>query len=437
MKIMKKLFIKTLIIALAFLPFALLAQDVDDGSLKPRAGKFALTNASIETVTKGIILNGTIIIHNGKIEAIGANIQVPADAEVIDCTGKWIYPGMIDGGTRLGLVEVNSVPETADQQEIGNFTPNAQALTAINPNGTAIPVTRVSGVTTVLSMTQGGLFSGTAALINLVGYTPNQMYAGFKGVQLNFPGSARRGGFDRRSDDEIKRATDAGIKSLNDLWDRAALYLENQKAGTARYYPEMAALAEVIEGKVALLIEVNGAQDIENAIKWVQDKKVAKPILTGVAEGWRVADKIAASKIPVVTGPVIAIPTRQSDRYDRAYANPGLMAKAGVKVAIRTMDTENVRNLPFNAGFAIAYGMDKTEALKAVTIYPAEIFGVADQLGSLEQGKSATLLISTGDPFETKTQIEHVFIDGYLIPMISRHTRLYNEFLERSPGVKK
>jgi len=129
--------------------------------------------------------------------------------------------------------------------------------------------------------------------------------------------------------------------------------------------------------------------------------------------------------------------SRQSDRYDRAYANPGMLSKAGVKLAIRTGDTENVRNLPFNAGFAVAYGMDKEEAMKAITIYPAQIFGVADRLGSLEKGKSATLFVTDGDPFEHKTQISHVFIDGYNVPMISRHTRLYNEFLERSPGVKK
>ena len=200
------------------------------------------------------------------------------------------------------------------------------------------------------------------------------------------------------------------------------------------YYPEMEQLAKVVAGELPLLVEVNAASDITLAIEWIQSKNV-KAILTGVAEGWRVADKIAASKIPVITGPMLSIPTRNSDRFDAAYTNPGKMAKAGVKVVIRSNDAENTRNLPFNAGFAAAYGMGKEEALKAVTINAAEVFGVADRMGSIEQGKDATLFVSTGDPFETKTQIRHVFIDGYRVPMSNRHIKLYQEFLQRSPGL--
>ncbi len=344
---------------------------------------------------------------------------------------------MIDSGTRLGIIEVNSVPETQDHQEIGNVKPHVKALTAVNPNSVAIPVTRVSGVTTVLTMPAGGLIPGTAALINLVGYTPNQMHTGFSGVLMNFPSASRRGFRDRRSDADVKKDAEKAQKEINEMLERAALYRVNEEAGTARFYPELEALAEVVAGEVALIIEVNGAADIEAAIEWVKDQKIAKPILSGVSEGWRVADKIAESGIPVITGPVIGMPSRQSDRYDRAYANAGVMSNAGVKVAIRTMDTENVRNLPYNAGFAVAYGMTKEDALKAVTINPAEIFGVSDKLGSIEEGKSATLFIIDGDPFETNSHISHVFIDGYNIPMISRHTRLYNEFLERNPGVQK
>jgi imidazolonepropionase-like amidohydrolase len=434
---MKTRIIQLVIIAISFLPLSLLGQDIDDGSLKPYKGLFALTNATIHTVTNGVIQNGTVIINDGVIQNLGANITVPAGAEVIDCTGKLIYPGMIDGGTRLGIIEVNSVPETQDHQEIGNVKPHVKALTAVNPNSVAIPVTRVSGVTTVLTMPAGGLIPGTAALINLVGYTPNQMYTGFSGVLMNFPSASRRGFRDRRSDADVQKDAEKAQKEINEMLERAALYRINEEAGTARFYPEMKALAEVVAGEVALIIEVNGAADIEAAIEWVKEQKIAKPILSGVSEGWRVADKIAASGIPVITGPVIGMPSRQSDRYDRAYANAGVMSNAGVKVAIRTMDTENARNLPFNAGFAVAYGMTKEDALKAVTINPAEIFGVSDKLGSIETGKSATLFIIDGDPFETNSHISHVFIDGYNIPMISRHTRLYNEFLERNPGVQK
>lgn len=419
---------------LALLPVAAMAQ-IDGEFVKPRSGKFLLQNATVVTVTKGTLNNTSVLVENGKISQIGTTISA-AGAEVIDCSGMFIYPGMIDGGTRLGLVEVSSVPETVDYAELGNVTPNMQALTTVNPNSEAIGVTRVSGVTTVLTVPTGGLFPGTAALINLNGYTPDQMYGGFKAVVMSFPSSGRRGRFDRRSDEDIKKDSEKALKEANEIWDNAKKYLELKKAGAElQYYPEMDQLSKAVSGELPLLVVVDAASDIQNAIKWVEGKNI-KVIFSGVAEGWRVADEIAKAGIPVITGPVQELPSRQSDRYDAAYANAGKLAKAGVKVALRTDEEENVRNLPFHAAFAAAYGLGKEEALKAVTINPAEIFGIADQYGSVEVGKRANLIVSTGDPLETRTQIMHVFIDGYRIPMSNRHIRLYQEFLERSPGLK-
>lgn len=419
---------------LALLPMMAMAQ-IDGEVIKPRAGKFLLKNATVVTITKGVLTNTSVLVEDGKIKEVGANISADG-AEVIDCTGKFIYPGMIDGGTKLGLVEINSVQETVDYAEIGNFSPNMQALTAVNPNSVAIPVTRVSGVTTVLTVPTGGLFPGTAALINLNGYTPDQMYAGFKAIAMSFPSSGRRGRFDRRSDDDIKKANEKALKEANELWDNAISYATMSANGAElEYYPEMAQLAKATTGELPLLIEVNAASDIQAAIKWVEGKD-AKVIFAGVAEGWRVADEIAKAGIPVVTGPIQALPTRDSDRYDTPYANAGKMAKAGVKVAIKTDGQENVRNLPFFAAFAAAYGMGKEEAWKAVTINPAEIFGVADKYGSVEAGKVANLIVADGDPFETKTNIMYVFIDGYRMPLSNRQIRLYQEFLDRSPGLK-
>lgn len=429
---------KLLIVLLTFLwTISTQAQTVPKG----KKGVFALTNATIETVTNGNI-QGTLVIEGNTIKALGTNIEIPSSAETIDCSGMTIYPGMMDGGTRLGLSEVGSVSLTQDYSELGDITPHMQALTAVNPSSVAIPVTRVGGVTTVIVAPAGGLFPGTASLINLYGYTPNQMYAGFKGLVLNFPSTGRRGRRDNRSAEDIKKASETALKKLNDVWEQAKQYAQIVDAHAAgngeapKYYPEMAAIAPATQGKIKVLLEVNRSIDIEAAIAWVKEKEV-DAIFTGVSEGWRVADKLAEAQIPVITGPILSTPTRQSDRYDQAYANAGIMQKAGVKVAIRTNDTENVRNLPFNAGFAAAYGMGKKEALKAVTIVPAEIFGVADRLGSLEVGKSATLIVTDGDPFETKTNIKHVFIDGWMVPMDSRHLRLYDEFLEREPGLKK
>lgn len=407
---------------------------------KGKYGTFVLTNASIETVTKGIVNNGTVIITNGKITYVGAATTAPQGAEVIDCKGKWIYPGFIDGGTNLGLSEVGSDQRTRDLNEIGEVIPQMQALTAVNPNSVLIPVTRVSGVTTVLTAPVGGMFPGTAALINLYGYTPDQMYANFKGVVVNFPSTGRRGGFDRRSDEDIKSATEKAMKKLNEVFDRATQYYKLDSAMSGRsltYYPEMEAIVPAVRGDRMIMIEVNAAKDILEALKWIKERKIKKVVLTGCREGWRVAGDIARSGIPVIVGPVLTLPSRDYDRYDKGYANPGLMKKAGVKVALRTSETENVRNLLFNAGFAAAYGMGREEALKAVTIVPAEIFGVSDKLGSIEVGKAANIVVSDGDPFETKTNIIHVFIDGWQIPMVSRHTQLYDEFLKREPGLNK
>ncbi len=425
-----------LIVILAFFHFVISAQQVK----KAESGIFILKNGTIHTVTSGTFI-GDILLKDGIIADIGTNLSVPQNSKVIDCTSKHIYPGMIDGGSRVGLSEVSSISVTNDFSELGDFIPHMKALTAVNPNAVAIPVTRVNGVTSVFAKPSGGTFPGTGALIDLFGYSPEQMTTGAEHIVMNFPSTGRRGRWDRRTDDDIKKDADKALKNINDVWESVTQFhkmdslakAENQK--WLNNNPQMEALLPVFRGQVPILIEVNSKGDIESALVWIADKKL-KVVLTGVSEGWRVADKISKAKIPVITGPVLAVPGRDNDRYDASYANAGKMSKAGVKVAIRTDGSENTRNLPFNAGFAAAYGLGIDEALKAVTIYPAEIFGVADKYGSLEKNKVANLFVSTGDPFETKTQIEHLFIKGWKIPLESRHTLLYDEFLERTPGVK-
>ncbi|MEM0940914.1 MAG: amidohydrolase family protein [Bacteroidota bacterium] len=407
---------------------------------KAESGSFALINATIETVTNGTIENGTVLIaDDGIITEVGTTITIPSEVKTIDCSGLTIYPGMIDAGSQIGLVEVGSDPRTRDNNEIGDVIPHVQALTAVNPGSVVIPVTRISGVTTALTMPSGGLFPGTAALINLHGYTPDQMYAGFKGIVLNFPATGRRGRWDRRSDEDIKKAAEKDLKQLNEVWDKAVQYHKIDsvsKTNNQSYYPEMEALLPIVRGEMKLLINVNAANDIKSALKWIEGKGI-DVILCGVIEGWRVAEEIAEAGIPVITGPILTNPTRSYDRYDRPYANAGLMQKAGVKVSIRTNEIENVRNLPYHAGFAAAYGLGKEEALKAITIAPAEILGIENKYGSIEKGKVANLCVTDGDLFETKTQVKYVFVKGWNIPMVSRHTQLYEEYLNRSPGIKK
>ncbi len=404
---------------------------------KVKKGPFLLKNATIHPITSSPFV-GDVLVEGDRIRDIGESINTLLPVTEIDCTDKHIYPGFIDAGCHLGLGEIGAVSLTNDFNEIGEYIPQMQALTAVNPNSVSIPVNRLSGVTTVFTYPKGSTLPGTGALIDLIGYTPESMYAGAKAVVMYFPRSGKRGWWDKRSDDEIKKDKEKKFKKLNELWDNAELYhkidssAQSQTNTPYRYNPELDALSKVIRKEVHLFVEVNKASDIVEAIKWLKERDL-KATLVGVKEGFRVADKIAEAKISVIVGPILSLPARASDRYDQAYSNAGQLMKAGVKVAIRTNETENVRNLPFNAAFAANYGMGIDEAVKAITINTAEIFGVDDLYGSLEKGKMANLFVCDGDPFETKTQLHHLFIRGLKVPMESRHTLLYDEFLDRTP----
>ncbi|CAN5471308.1 amidohydrolase family protein [soil metagenome] len=412
-------------------------------------GTYALVDCRIETITNGTIESGSIIVRDGRIEAVGPGVSAPSDARVIPCDGHTVYPGFIEGGTKIGLMEIGALGETTDFREIGAVTPHMQAISAINPTSIHIPIARVNGVTTVLSTPNGGVIPGTAALIQLHGYTPQQMDLGFRGVIVDFPSAARRGRFDQRSEDDRQKQAKEQRDELNRIMDQAVLFARIEASRGQQqmpeYVPQMEALLPVIRGQAPLLIEVNGAQDILDAIAWVEERNV-RAVLMGVIEGWRVADRIAAAGIPVVAGPVHAIPLRESERYDRPYANAGLLYAAGVQVALRTTslgmsDTHNTRNLPFHAGFAAAYGeangYGRQQALESVTIEAARIFGVDAELGSIEVGKRATFFFADGDPFETATQLTRLFIDGYDVPLVSKQTQLYDEYIIRTPGLSK
>lgn len=406
---------------------------------KPEYGKFAITGATIHTITNGIIDDGVLLIEGDKITFVGKNAKITNEYTVIDASGKHVYPGFIDSWTSLGLVEISAVPVTVDDAELGDFTPHMNAYTAFNPHSAAIPVTRVSGVTNVIAKPRSGNVAGKAALMDLWGYSADSMVVNKSAaLVMELPASTKRGWWDNRSEKEIKEQYEKNIKAIDDFLDKARFYdkmltaYEAAPSGKKQpdHDPALEAMREVVQGEVPIVIPVNSEKEILNAIEWTSKHEGLSFIFAGVAEGWRVAEQLAEAGIPVITG-TLQTPTRQYDNYQRPYQNPGLMAKAGVKVAIGTGETENVRNAPFHAGYAATYGMGTEEALKALTINPAQIFGVDDVLGSLEEGKQANLFIADGDPFEPLTNIEQVFIQGFKIPMVSRHTQLYDEFLDR------
>jgi imidazolonepropionase-like amidohydrolase len=433
---MKRLNIFAVIVALLFGLTATAEAQITD---KPEFGKFAITGATIHTVTNGTIESGVILIDGNEITFVGENARITNEYTRIDASGKHVYPGFIDGWTGLGLVEISAVPVTVDNAELGQFNPHMYAFTAFNPHSAAVPVTRVSGVTTVLSHPSSGSIAGKAAVMDLWGYSPDSMAVKKSGaLVMDLPSSSGGGWWDNRSEAEIKKQYEENLKEINDFLDKARFYdkmmkeYEADPSGKTKpdHDPRMEAMREVLAGDVPVVISVNDEQEILDAIEWIKGHDDMNFIFEGVREGWRVAEEIAEAGVPVLTT-TLYTPSRDYDNYQRPYQNPGLMAEAGVKVAIVSDDIENSRNAPFEAGYAAAYGMGVEEALKAVTINPAEMFGVADKIGSLEAGKQANLFISDGDPFEPMTNIEHVFIKGFKIPMDSRHIQLYDEFLDR------
>jgi imidazolonepropionase-like amidohydrolase len=394
---------------------------------------YAITHATLVPVVGPKVADGTIIIRDGKIAAIGAGATVPAGATVIDGKGLSVYPGLIDSGTRLGLVEIGSVPGGQDTQELGQFNPQDNVLTAVNPHSTHIGITRANGVTTVITSAEGGLIQGTAALIDMTGWTPDEMAeSGRVAMVMTYPRVGGGGRFRRGGPAATGDAAETQNRQVRELMD----YLRNAKAYNERPNPlprnlAYDALGPSLRGEMPVLFDVQTEGQIRGALALADSFKL-KIVLRGAQEAWLVADTLAARKIPVIVGPMVTVPEGDLP-YDAVYATPGVLAKAGVQIAFQTNDggEGDARNLPYNAALAEAYGLDPDEALRAVTINPARIWGLADKLGSLEVGKVANLFVTTGDPLDVRSVVKHVFIRGQLQPWDDKHTLLYEKFRAR------
>lgn len=395
---------------------------------------YAIRNATIVPVVGPRLAAGTIVLRGGRIEAVGAQVTPPPDAQVIDGTGLFVYPGLFDCGTTLGLIEIGSVPGGNDQQEIGDYNPHDDALTAVNPSSELIPTVRVNGVTTVLTGARGGVVSGQAALIDLAGWTPQEMaILPRAGMVVTFPRvnrfRGRRGGGDQpdQVDQQTRalRAFFADAKAYADIQTRLA----TGQPGTQETNLAMEAMVPVVRGESPVIFDVETEDQIRGALA-MADSFHLKIILRGVWQGWRLADTLAARHVPVILGPTTSTPGDE-DPYDTYYANPGVLARAGVKIAFQTASASDARNVAYNAALATAYGLDPDEALRALTINPARMFGVADRYGSLETGKVADVIVTTGDPLDARTDYRYVFIRGQLVPRTDRQTRLYEQFLAR------
>ena len=445
MKSKRAVFILTAMTCVVSLGFGLSGSGVRMASAQGPADTYAIRNVRIVTVTGPSIESGTVVIANGKIAAVGANAAVPPGAKVIDGKGLSVYPGMMDADTEIGLTEIGSVAGSVDTNEIGDNNANIHVDVAIHPDSSHIAVTRVNGVTSALTAPRGGLIAGQSAILNLDGWTPREMVLKSPvAMHINWPGGGgggRGGGFggggQQRSATELRREQERQIESLKKILRDAAAYGDAKDARAKdpslpkqKVDLKLEALIPVVRGQMPVVINANLERDIKSAIAFVGEMKL-KAIISGGAEAYRVADQLKARNIPVIVGPVLRMPVREDDAYDAPFTNAGLLSKAGVKIAFQTNDSAYSRNLPYHAGMAAAFGLPKEEALKAVTIYPAEIFGIADRVGSIEQGKIANLIVTDGDPLEIRTQIKHVFINGRDIPLTSRHTELYEKYKAR------
>lgn len=404
---------------------------------------YVIRNARIVPVTGPVIERGSVVIADGKIAAVGTNVSAPGGAKTIDGTGLSLYPGMIDAGSILGLTEISSVTGTVDTSEIGDNNADIHVDVAIHPDSTHIRVSRVNGITTVLTEPRGGAIAGQSALINLAGWVPKEMVLKSPvAMHLNWPGAGggRGGEFgfrQRRPGAEVRREQERSIEQIKSALRNAKAYGDAKEARTKDIslprLPvdlKLEALGPVARGEMPAIIQVNDERDIKAAIAFADEMKI-KVVVAGGLEAYKVAELLKAKNIPVIVGPVLRVPANEDDPYDMAFSNAGLLSKAGVKIAFQTLDSAHVRDLTNNVGMAAAFGLPKEEALKAVTIYPAEILGVADKIGSIEKGKIANLILTDGDPLEALTQVKHLFINGREIPLTSKHTELYERYKGR------
>lgn len=409
-------------------------------------GTYAIRNAHIVTVSGADIDNGTVVIRDGKIEAVGANVNVPSGAKQIDAHGLFVYPGMIDAGTTIGLVEVGQGANgTVDTSETGELNPNAKAVIALNPHSAHIAISRVDGVTNAVSAPSGGLISGQAVLINLLGTTPGEMaIVPYAALVINYPRIAGRagdfGGEQQPTGNlsETLATNERQVGQIRKMLRDAESYGRAQDAYAKDHSlprPDrnvvLESLVPYVRGVQPVIFQADREAEIRGAVKFAEEMKL-KPIILGGNDAWRVASLLKEKNVPVIVTGVLDLPGREDDAYDVLYENSAKLQQAGVRFCISTGDSgAHVRNLPLYAGMAAAFGLPKLEALKAVTLYPAQIMNVADRLGSVEVGKMANLVVTDGDLLEPRTHIRYLFIDGRQVPLTSRHTELNEAFKNR------
>jgi imidazolonepropionase-like amidohydrolase len=409
---------------------------------------YAIKGGKVFTLAGPAIENGTVLIRDGKIAAAGAGIAIPADAQVIDATDLEVYPGMFDPVTQIGLNEVSAVSATLDVSELGDYNPELVAATAVNPASAHIPITRANGITEVIAapgtsgfdLQSGGLIEGQASAFNLAGWTMDEMQINRSvAMVINWPSIQTRT-FDfatfsikEKPYADVKKEYDKSVNTLGDWMDRARHYAQAQEKGSPALFErdlKLEALVPVVQGKLPVLVIADEARDIRAAVDFCT-KQNLRMILGSGAEAWKVKELLKEKKIPVVLAPTNRLPEQVDTPYDKPYTEPSELFAAGIPIAFSSFGTAFSRRLPQYAGTAVAYGLPHDEALKAVMLNAAQIFGLADQLGTLEPGKIANIIVTSGDPLELQTQVRYLFIKGQLTSTDNKHRELYEQYRKR------
>jgi len=399
---------------------------------------FVLRNVTIHPVTAADIPNATLVVTAGKIADFGPKAAVPKGAKVIDAKGLHVYPGLIDSASNIGMSEVSSVRETGDITELGDFNPQLRAVVAINPSSDHIPVTRGNGITTSLIFPGGGIIGGQAALVHLDGWTWEEM-AMERSVtmQMRFPTISTTTfspafGAGRRPFAETKRRYEERLKLLREFFEQARAYQREKAVGGTGFKLDrrLEAMLPVLEGKQSLMVFAARERAVKDALAFAAREKV-KIVLAGVREAGSAVKDIAAQRVPVILGETLDLPLEEDSPYDSPFTLPGELHKAGVTFAFGTFSVQFARNLPFQAANAVGFGLPYEEALKAVTINAARIWGVDDRVGSIEKGKQADLILTDGDPLEGRSQVKQMWIQGRPVSLETRHTKLNEQYTKR------
>lgn len=426
-----------LIASLAFWCAIASASDAIPGAKQKKP--IALIGGTIHTVSGVTLEKATILFDKGKIVAIGENVTIPPDAEKIDVTGKQIYPGIIDSFSDLGLTEIGSVRGSVDVAETGSINPDVRVEVAVNPESELIPVARSNGVTVVATMPSGGLISGLAAALVLDGWTSEDLtLKGGLGLVVNWPAMVyATSRFMRLTKEEWLKQRDEQLKALRETFANARAYMTAKKSEQLKgipYHdtdPRLQALIPVLEGKTPVFVNANELSQIQAAITWA-DLEGVRLVIVGGRDAWLVRDQLKAGDIPVIVTDIQSAPARQWQGYNEVFSLPMRLHDAGIRFCIAgSGDASFARNTAYDAANAAAYGLPTDEALKSVTLYAAQILGIADKVGSLEPGKDATLIVTNGDPLQPPTVTEKMFVQGKKVDLTDKHKQLYEKYKEK------